>query len=336
MRTFIEKISIICFSVFFFFIVLALIQENKISHLLFLESTHKTYFNPKKTKAISKFKLKHKGSDISILGTSRVSGFEQSMFENQSVYNYSMISNSFDDIYNIIHELELAQNDTIILGIDQWILNQKYPKRNINYYENSFFDFPLIFENYKTVDSVFLIGKASQTNFSGYRKDGSYFHGKRFIIEEKKRRDYNFKNTLSRIKNSTDRFEKGENIDLIQIKKLSRILEYCKSKQIEIVAFFPPFAPTIYNKMFIETNNYSYISKAKINLINLFDNYDFIFEDFTKIEGFNDNFFLDGFHCNRNIYYEILNKLGFKTNKSFDNSLNLSEQEKMFLTRNFR
>ena len=79
------------------------ITTNKLINL----SKNKTiYFNPKFKQSIIDFKLKQEKKDITIIGTSRTAGFEKEMFLNQSVYNYSMITWTLEDAFNLIQEIE--------------------------------------------------------------------------------------------------------------------------------------------------------------------------------------------------------------------------------------
>ena len=73
--------------------------------------------------------------------------------------------------------------------------------------------------------------------------------------------------------------------------------------------------------------NYDYINESSKLLELLFDEYGFKFHDLSNIELFDDSFYLDGFHSNRNIYFHILNYLGIPLNSDFKNEFEISKEE---------
>ena len=98
-----------------------------------------------------------------------------------------MIVNSIQDVYNLVKDLDLKKNDTLILGLDQWNFNKKYFARYTNTYTSNNLNLPFIlFDNSKQLDSLLLIGSKAIQNFSGFRNDGSYFYGRRFIVPKKR------------------------------------------------------------------------------------------------------------------------------------------------------
>ncbi|MEK9782536.1 MAG: hypothetical protein VW266_06290, partial [Flavobacteriales bacterium] len=73
--------------------------------------------------------------------------------------------------------------------------------------------------------------------------------------------------------------------------------------------------------------DYGYMNLTSEKLSVLFYEYGYIFEDLTMFDEFDDEFYLDGSHCNRNVYYGILKKLGVPVNKSFDNDFDINKRE---------
>ena len=89
-------------------------------------SKNSIYFYPKHNQSIIDFKLKQHDKEIYIVGSSRTAGFERGMFKNNKVYNYSLIINSFNDIYNLVNRLDIGKGDTLIIGLDQWNFNKSF------------------------------------------------------------------------------------------------------------------------------------------------------------------------------------------------------------------
>ncbi len=207
------------------------------------------YFYPKHNQSIIDFKLKQDKKDIYIIGSSRTAGFERGMFKNNKVYNYSLIVNSFNDIYNLVNRLDIGKGDTLIIGLDQWNFNKNFQPRNNNDFKINNLSLPFIlFDPIKNINSIYLIGEDAIKNFSGFRNDGSYFYGKRFIVPKMDLEDFNFEDTFNRIENGNRRFEYGSDIDLNQIKVLKRILDFCKKKKNTSICLLSPFFTISYKK----------------------------------------------------------------------------------------
>ena len=336
MNRFLSYILKILSAVLFTLGVLFLINEYEISQLLKSSEEVNILFYPKHQQSITDFKLNQKIRKISIVGTSRTAGFEKEMFSNESVYNYSLIVNSITDIKNLIIDLNLSHGDTVVLGLDQWNFNRSYNNRLVNSYKRNNLNIPYtLLDDRKKTNDYLLIGGKSIEYFAGYKKDGSYFHGKRFIVPTQELEDYLFKDTYSRIQDGNRRFEYGYKVDLKQIKTLEELLIYSQKNKITLVGFFPPFAPSVNDKMSNPKYDYSYINKSSKLITHLFDKYGFKFNDLTKIDLYEDSFYLDGFHCNRNVYYYILKVLGISVNPNFKNEFKISEHDKINLNNYF-
>ena len=336
MKKFLIYIIKLILSLIFCFYFLFVLNEYGISQILNSSKEFNILFNPKHQQSIIDFKLNQEKKEISIIGTSRTAGFEKGMFSNKSFYNYSMIVNSIRDVKNLVNDLNINKGDTIILGIDQWNFNNSYFYRLLNNYKTNKLSFPFtLIDKKKKTSSHLLIGEKSIDNFSGFRNDGSYFDGKRFIIPKEELKDYNFIDTYSLIQNGNSRFEYGSKVDLNQIEILEELLVYSKENEIILIGFFPPFAPSVNKMMNNPKYDYSYIKESSKLIAHLFDEYGFKFKDFTNMNFYDDSFYLDGFHCNRNIYYNILKELKIPVNKNFDNTFNISIEEANFLNEYF-
>ena len=336
MNSFLSYILKISSSVLFMLLVLFLLNEYEMSQLLKSSEAVNILFNPKLQQSIIDFKLEQKKKEISIIGSSRTSGFEKEMFSNESVYNYSLIVNSITDIKNLIIDLNLSNGDTVVLGLDQWNFNSSYNGRLLNYYKLNNINIPnTLLDDRKETSDYLLIGDKAIENFSGFKNDGSYFYGKRLIVPKKELDDYLFRETYSRIQEGNRRFEYGSKVDLEQIKTLEELLIYSQKNKITLVGFFPPFAPSVNNKMNNPRYEYSYINESSKLVTRLFGKYGFKFNDLTKINLYEDSFYLDGYHCNRNVYYYILKVLGISVNPNFKNEFEISEHDKINLNNYF-
>tara|TARA_B100001175_G_scaffold315374_1_gene326784 strand:+ start:450 stop:1484 length:1035 start_codon:yes stop_codon:yes gene_type:complete len=323
-------------------IITFFINKTFINRIIDVSKSQNIYFNPKFKQSIIDFKLQQEKKEISIIGTSRTAGFEKGMFKNQSVYNYSMITWSLKDVYNLIQELEFDANDTLIFGIDQWNFNKDYSHRLTNNFKKNNLNIPfLFFDEVKKFKGNVLIGDKAIDNYSGFRNDGSYFYGERLILTEEELLAMNIPLPPSR-NPKDDNFEKnynrilGSEIDHNQFEILKDILEYCKNENIMVFGFSPPFAPSVINKMKLKNYDYTFIDKSISEIKKLFIKYNFHFKDFTDFNLFDDSFYLDGSHSNRNVYYQILKELKIPTNFSFDNDFDINEEELKSLKNYFK
>ena len=330
MKRFISKITGLIFFVSIILITIQILVQKKWAFYATLnDSDTPLYFNPSHTESIIDFKLsKKKHHEISIIGTSRTAGFERQMFRNKKTYNYSMIINSLIDIFSLTKDLDLQHSDTLILGLDQWDFNKNYLKRHINIYENTYLKKPyILFEKTTNYNDTFLIGDKAIKHVSGFRNDGSYFYGEKFIVPIEEHNDYNFKNTFDRIEKGDRRFEYGEEIDFEQLILIKNLLEYCQNKDLVVYGIFPPFAPSVIQKMQSNKYDYSYIKKASNKLKQLFNKFNYTFLDLTSYDRFEDHYYLDGFHCNRNVYFQLLKELKIPIDQTFDNHFNVNKTE---------
>lgn len=320
---------------------LYIFNNSLLKNIIDISKHQKIYFNPKFKQSIIDLKLKQEKSEISIIGTSRTSGFEKEMFKNSNVYNYCMIAWSLDDALNLIKSLEIEKGGILIFGIDQWNFNKNYSHRLTNSFKKNNLNIPYLFiDQEKGYANITLIGEKAAKNFSGFRSDGSYFDGKRFISSEKElieagiwpgkiaHKDNDFYTKYYRII--------GSEVDYKQIEKIKKILVLAKERKISIFGFFPPFSPSVIKKLDSENLDFSFIYKSSKELKNMFSDFGFVFKDFTNFKFFDDTFYLDGSHPNRNVYFRILKELGIQTNHNFKNNFQIEINELNLLKKYFK
>ena len=82
--------------------------------------------------------------------------------------------------------------------------------------------------------------------------------------------------------------------------------------------------------------DYSYLDKSSNEISELFSKYNYLFKDFTGFDLFDDLYYLDGFHCNRNVYYYILGELGLIVDNEFDNEFEIKSNDFFSLKNYFK
>lgn len=275
------------------------------------------------------YKLRNANIDrvpVLALGTSRVMQFSSVYFYDGMFYNTGgAVRNNFDEYINFLENLNYTPK-VIILGIDFWLFNEKfignYPEcpcyATITQVERSFnailkeiiqdaqkekWTLPQL-NNYAS--EIGLNGRIKQ---SGFRRDGTYYYGDVYRAPENAD-DYQFKDTLKRIDEGSRRFEYGSDVYDKTVDELDQFLSYCMEREIKVVGFLPPVAPTVYNAM-ISSGNYGYVEKIPDICKKAFDEYGYYFEDLLNMSlfGIEDDYYIDGFHGSEIVYAIITKEL---------------------------
>ncbi|MDR1469609.1 MAG: hypothetical protein LBT00_09975 [Spirochaetaceae bacterium] len=267
--------------------------------------------------------------DILALGTSRVMQFRREYFNDDVVfYNAGGVVVNLMQYIDFITALE-HNPEYVIIGLDQYFFNEAYTKGDQSHavYAYTYDPIKIVVNGFKKMLQKELtyqpyiynnnIGLTAKVHGDGFRKDGSYFYNR--IINEPNS-DYNskfvfpFEDTIKRIDAGNARFEYGEDIYRESIKQVVLLLNECKRRNINVIAFIPPFAPYVNLKM-EESGNYNYVKKIHTTLYPIFEQFDYEFYDFTDSSHLSDDsMYLDGFHGNDNVYHNIL--LDIKSNNS--------------------
>lgn len=251
-------------------------------------------------------------ADVIALGTSRVMQIREDYFKN-SFYNCGgAVSQNFDEYLMFLQKLSDDElPEVIILGLDSWIFNDEWNKSLthgsiksekkdidekviIKQMIKDYFDKKWTFEQF--IKGYANAGFNGIIKGNGYKEDGSYCYTD-IYREPELSEDYKFVSTLRRVNTGTARFEYGEEVDRETLEYLDELLKYCYGKGIKVVAFIPPFAPTVLDKM-MEINKYGYIIKCYDTIRPYFEKYNFELYDFLDVRklGCDDSYFVDGFH----------------------------------------
>lgn len=251
-------------------------------------------------------------ADVLALGTSRVMQFRSDYF-GAGFYNCGgAVGWNYDQYLNFIKNLNYTPK-AIILGLDQWVFNAAWNWQCIAYeaYE------PIRMEprskismEWKMVEDFFggkwnfhginrypmNFGFNGRAKDNGYLWDGSYYYGE-IYREPKEPGENRFKDTFERIAGGFGRFEWGEHMDKKSCGYLEALLEYCKGKEIEVIGFVPPYAPSVYDDM-VASGKYGYLDEIGTACGILFQKYGYEYFDYTDISvlDMDDSYFVDGFH----------------------------------------
>lgn len=262
------------------------------------------------------------------LGSSRILQFREEMFS-ESFYNAGYTITNIKDYKEFFKTVPSQKYpEVLLINLDQWMFNQNFDQlkatSNKTQWTDAFTEYPKyttivdvwkdVFNkkysvfNAKTNDLQF--GLNAYVNNKGFRNDGSMFYGKQIKKLNNKNTsadDYKFEDTFKRIVNGANRFEYGSKFNNESLQILEEFLIFCKKNKITVIAFLPPFAPDVLDKM-ENSGNYKYIDQIHTSIQPLFNKYNAELYDFTNpktINAANDEF-LDGFHGGEKSYGKIL------------------------------
>ncbi len=252
--------------------------------------------------------------EVMTLGTSRVLQIKEEFFTDpDSFYNSGFAVANINEFSNFIVNLEKATPKILIISLDQNFFNEGWNTST----EELFFDYDEIVSkptDFKytltTVSSDLLAGKYSYSDFlasplniginalvnnHGFLNDGSYHYGHVFSDGYS---DYErMEPTLLNIENSALVFQHGEAPKEQSFKMIENFLALCEEREISVIAYLPPFSPTVNEKM--SEGGYQYLDTVPERLKEMFDGYGFEFYDYTEVSnlGCDDSYFIDGYHA---------------------------------------
>ena len=267
--------------------------------------------------------------EVLALGSSRIMQVKRSVVSpDYSFYNAGGAIQNACELPLFINKLHDSPK-LILVNIDQWWFNRAYIAEDLPFSPSVYDDEPaldmhkrgqFVCDFYtdlvkgkislKKVFSSPHIGLNAICNENGFAADGSRYQGD-MILAPEVQEDYNFKNVLGRIRDGNLRFQYGDEADSSMVSVVGDFLNQCVARKIKVVAFLPPFAPYVYQRM-QETGKYGYISKLYDMLRPLFDQYEgcslYDFTDVTDTGAHNYDFD-DGFHGSEIIYNGMIRQM---------------------------
>lgn len=281
-------------------------------------------------------------ADVLVLGTSRSMQIRDLYFTG-SFYNCGgAVHGNYREYKNYLMNLSYKP-ELLILCLDSWAFNDNWNKDEADYLEYT----PIEKENREKIvmakqimldlfdgkwtpkslkeypDNIGFNGKIKD---DGFRYDGSYRYGYagRDITKSS---DYGFVNTYDRIDKGVVRFEYGDKIDDDTLVQLEELLSYCKSENMNVLAYQAPFAPSVIDRM-NASGNYGYIEEITPVCERLFDKYGYEYFDYVSVSGIgiDDSYFVDGFHGGE-VAYAMLIKNMVEQNSIISNYVDTNKLE---------
>ena len=261
------------------------------------------------------------------IGKSRVMQFRAAFFKDpSSFFNVGGAIIGIEDFQTFLEGIPQAKSPRmIILCLDQHFFNPNwdrsaFPKFKLagnsgsfdilanqgwhvyqEYLKHKFALAPLFKKNSTGTD---LIGIYAITFQNGYRKDGSYSYGK--IISQNSR-DLSFKESFDAIEEGKDTFAYGDHLDPKALQTLEHLLQFCKQRYIHVIAFLPPYAHVVFEKLMSLPEKYGYLPEIAPTLEPLCKKYGASFFNFSDLSsvGAPDFETTDGFHGSEKAYLRL-------------------------------
>lgn len=265
---------------------------------------------------------------IIALGTSRSMAFRSKFFKSGIFFNSGGGVVRLPDFRKFLSRIPKENSPKVaILGFDQYFFNKKWDPIsgegiNIDFKKNYTFSYVLSealtssindLTNIELITKILSlksnsIGVTALDKNSGFLNDGSYHYG--HIIADPhnpSHEDYQYKDTIHRIKNQIYRFEGGHEVNPDAIHELELLLKEFKSRNIHVVGFLPPYAHKIFD-LLKKSGNHQYIFKIYEAIQNLFIKNGFSLFDATDLQslGASDEETIDGFHGSEKAYLRLL------------------------------
>lgn len=273
------------------------------------------------------------------LGSSRVLQLREESFS-ASFLSMGRAMNHLNEGLVFLKEMvHYHKPEVILLGLDFWWFNIKLhqpssfggndTKQNMQKKINTMMS--KIFKGELSFDILrYSFGSNAVTNYkniginalqysNGFRPDGSYQYAS-FILGDGRNSDIAFSNTFERIAQGNKRFEYGEMVSAERMQILYDIIDFCKQNGIKLVAFIPPLANEVIEKMESYGSKYYYIREFREKIKQLeIESYDF--HDMRKYVKNSCEFF-DGFHGGEVLYQRILKEI-YHADSILKNYLNI-------------
>ena len=294
--------------------------QNRNNDALFLSGINQKTFSYKTHLA------KDYDAQVVLIGSSRAMQVRNQFFI-KKFFNYGGAVNSVSQLEALAEKaLNLNKNvEMAIIFLDPWWFNSEFVKNSTDPPMDSYpewistgiiWDALLLLQKGDWITRSFRsdnLGIQAILTESGYAKDGSFYEnevttGKRPPLDSK------FLDTLKRINNGDQRFEKSNVADSILLGRGCNAVNLIADQIPHIVLVLPPFAPKVWSAMRMGGYGYldnikTYFDKCNSN-IPIFDYHSS--QDFTLGS---DCEFMDGFHAGDVVNARLLQSLAKKSVK---------------------
>ena len=281
------------------------------------------------------------------LGSSRITQFREYMFS-QKFYNLGTVMSSVNEGYNFLQRIIDERPDVILINVDIWWFHTKNlspnPDRKMESLEESKTISPKVSSNdilklgqwilrgdlsLKDIYTQLISGRKhigiGGSKGDGFGPDGSNYYT-RLVTGKKLSIDKKFKKSLRRASKGINRLEHSSTADIKNINRFVELVNKFEKHGIQVIVFFPPFAPEVNARMDKLKGKYGYIEDIKKKFMDK----GLSFQDFSDPLKYGSNSceFIDGLHGGEIIYMRIVAELA-KNIPYMNDYINLDKLKKL-------
>lgn len=263
-------------------------------------------------------------AELLVLGTSRSMQLRGEFFSTDSFYNAGGGMAFLPQAAAFLESLdEDARPERLILVLDQYFFNEQWISAdNANdvpdytafdapdpgYVLHAFLD-AYAYGKYRLTQVLQtpagIVGLSASARASGFYPDGSYSYGTSAYGDGL---DPGFADSIERILTASNRYEHGKVVAAQGVEDLRAVLETCREMGIEVTAFLPPYAPSVWQYM-QDYGEHTYMTQILDAIRPVFDEYGFEVFDYSYLPETSDAQYLDGFHGSDRVYAAICARL---------------------------
>lgn len=286
------------------------------------------YNNPDKGYKVVALKLRQ--PPIAAVGSSRVMQFRSDFFSGgeATFYNCGGSITRIFDFRPLFTRLRTAKTRHVIFALDQWVFNAAWsgyppdPGVGAEYdgeydaldtLQRSLITYTDLRTGKLSLQKLFVssesFGVNGITRGNGFERDGSYFYKDR-LAKQRSEPGFHDEDVFERIRTGTRRFEFGDKIAEGALVELRMLVEQLQRDGYEVIAFLPPFAPSVLDTM-RKSGRLGYVFQVASRVQPILEELHVPFVDFTACGDIQcvDDDFLDGFHGGAYLYAKIAMKL---------------------------
>lgn len=232
-------------------------------------------------------------------------------------YNAGLLTERLFEFRRALEQLPMGDCQGVILVLDQWNFNPNWP----NHGDNPLYEREIaagssdvlnalqrgVWRTWRDLGTGHLelapllegdakLGVNARIRGNGFRWDGSYLYAD-VLADPTIAKDFQFRSTLRRVVDGSQFYEFGDAVDASAVDELKRLLAELRRRKIEVVAYLPPYAPSVEHAL-RAGGRHRYLDRIAGVLAPVFAEAEVPFADFTSCEriGCNDAEFIDGHH----------------------------------------
>tara|TARA_B110000908_G_scaffold137833_1_gene163649 strand:- start:31 stop:1182 length:1152 start_codon:yes stop_codon:yes gene_type:complete len=270
--------------------------------------------------------LEKRQPTVIALGSSRVLSFRSFVFNDPSLfYNCGRSVGRVQDMKSFLSSYPGQKPKIILLGLDQDFFGiedrdldkppRSYLSKETSYGERLIKGTKAFFDAVKEgeveggvtlTEASSYIGRNARLYSEGYRPDGSYIYGRRLRAIEGD--EYSFSSSIKRINKRKGRFAAADKIHPGAVRELAAFIELCHTNEIHVVAFIPPYANRVFQRLEEERSQFPHVFDLRAKLHPIFNRHGFKLFDFSDLKsvGSNDYETYDGFHASETAYLKLI------------------------------